>query len=191
MRETSNISEILMVIRNGGSRLIGIDGMNGSGKSTLASCLSKELNCLHVDIDDYIDKNLGQYVSNIHYDAVQKQLDESKGAVFLEGVCLLAIIENLQLHLDLLIYIKRISDYGSWQNEDNCNLTEDIDQFINKKKAELRQFAYAEACVEDKDVPHDVNFPQLVEEIIRYHYEYRPHEKADIIYRRIDDFEEH
>ena len=123
-----------MAIRKGGSRLIGVDGMNGAGKSTLASCLSKELNCLHVDVDDHIDNNLGQYVSNIHYDAVQKQLDESKDAVILEGVCLLAIIERLQRRLDLLIYIKRISDYGSWQDEDNCDVTR-RHRSIHKQKA--------------------------------------------------------
>ena len=45
---------------------------------------------------------------------------------------------------------------------------------------------WAEACIEGKDVPDDVNFPKLAEEIIRYHHTYRPHEKADIIYKRID-----
>jgi hypothetical protein len=43
-----------------------------------------------------------------------------------------------------------------------------------------------EAHIEGKDAPNDVDFPELAEEIIRYHYGYRPHEKADIIYKRID-----
>ena len=62
MCETSNIDEIVTILRTAVPRLIGIDGKNGSGKTTLASSLSKELGCPHVDIDDHIDENLGQYV---------------------------------------------------------------------------------------------------------------------------------
>ena len=186
MRNTSNISEIVTLLRIPGLRLIGIDGTDGSGKSTLASSLSKELDCSHVNIDDHIAKNPGQYFSHVHCDGLQRQLDETKGPIIIEGVCLLAVLERLQRSLDKLIYVKRVSDYGSWYDEDDCEVSENIDNFMNKKKEGLQKFAWAEACIEGKDVPDNINFPELTEEIIRYHYTYRPHEKADIIYKRID-----
>lgn len=186
MLDTSNISEIITILRIPGLRLIGIDGMDGCGKSTLASSLSKELGCPHVNIDDHIDKNLGQYVNHVHYDGLQRQLDEAKWPIIIEGVCLLAVLEKMQLSLDTLIYVKRVSNYGSWRDEDDYEVSEDIDDFMNKKKEGLQKFVWAEACIEGKDVPDDVKFPELAEEIIRYHYTYRPHEKADIIYKRID-----
>ncbi len=186
MHEIANISDIVTLLRTPGPSLIGIDGVDGSGKSTLASSLSKELCCPHINIDDHTDKNLGEYVNHVHFDELERQLDDAKGPIIIEGVCLLAILGRLQRSLDKLIYVKRISDYGSWRDEDDCDVSEDINDFMNKKKEEQRKFVLAEACIERKEVPDDINFPELAEEIIRYHYDHRPHEKADIIYKRIN-----
>lgn len=117
---------------------------------------------------------------------VRSELDKAKEPIIIEGVCLLAVLERLQRRLDTLIYVKRVSDYGSWRDEEDCDVTEEIDEFMNKKREELRKFVRMEAHIEGKDAPNDVDFPELAEEIIRYHYGYRPHEKADIIYKRID-----
>lgn len=187
MRETSDISEIVTALKTAGVRLIGIDGMDGSGKSTLATSLSQELGYTHLKIDDNIDKNHGKYVNHVHYEAIQRQLDdEEKGPIIVEGVCLLAVFERLQRVLDMLIYIKRVSDYGSWRDKDDCDMTGDIDEFMTKKKEQFREFMRTEARIEHKKVPNDIHFPELAEEIIRYHYKYKPHEKAHMIYKRID-----
>jgi thymidylate kinase len=90
MRETSEISEILAILRAARPRLIGIDGIDGSGKSTLALSLSKERGWSHINLDNHIDKNLGQYVNHVHYHAVRSELDEAKEPIIIEGVCLLA-----------------------------------------------------------------------------------------------------
>ena len=101
--------------------------MDGSGKSTLASSLSKELGCPRVNIDDHIDKNFGKYVNHVNYDGLQRQIDKAKRPIIIEGVCLLAVLERLQLSLDTLIYVKRVSDYGSWRDEDDYEASKDID----------------------------------------------------------------
>jgi uridine kinase len=187
MYETSSISEIVTILKETRIRLIGIDGIDGVGKSMLATKLSQELGYTHLNIDDYIDKNHGQYVNHVHYDAIRRQLnDEKKNPIIIEGVCLLAVFEKLQRDLDMLIYIKKVSEYGSWRDKDDCDITEGIDEFMTKKKETLQKFVEAEAHIEGKDVSNDAIFPELAEEIIRYHYGYRPHDKADIIYKRID-----
>jgi len=185
MIETSDITDIVTRLAVE-FHVVGIDGVDGSGKSTLATSLSEKLGCSHINLDDHIDKNLGQYVNHVHYLVVREMINAIKLPIIIEGVCLLAITERLQLNLDALIYIKRISSYGNWIDEDNCDVTGDIDAFMNKEKMELNKFVYAAAYIEGKDFPDDTNFPEFAEEIIRYHYSYRPHERADIIYKRID-----
>ena len=185
MIETSDITDIVTRLAVE-FHVVGIDGVDGSGKSTLAASLSEKLGCSHINLDDHIDKNLGQYVNHVHYLVVQETINATKLPIIIEGVCLLAIAERLQLNLDALIYIKRISSYGNWIDEGNCDVTGDIDEFMNKEKKELNKFVHAAAYIEGKDFPDDTSFPELAEEIIRYHYSYRPHERADIIYKRID-----
>jgi len=186
MIETSDISEILTKLKTSGFRVVGIDGIDGTGKSTLAASLTEELGCSHINLDDHIDKNQGKYVNHIHYTVVQEIINGAVLPIIIEGVCLLAITERLQLNLDTLIYIKRISSYGSWRDEDDCEVTEDIDEFMNRKREDLNKFVHAAAYIEGKDIPNDTIFPELAEEIIRYHYAYRPHKRADIVYNRID-----
>lgn len=186
MIETSDISDIVTALKAAGFHVVGIDGIDGSGKSTLATALSEGLVCSHINLDDHIDKNLGQYVNYVHYPVVQEMIKAAKLSIIIEGVCLLAIAERLQLNLDALIYVKRISSYGSWRDEDDCAVTEDINEFLNRKKEDLNKFVHAVAYIEGDDIPDDTSFPKLAEEIIRYHYFYRPHERADIVYKRID-----
>jgi len=185
MLETLNISEIVTILKTTGIYLIGIDGRDGSGNSKLASLISQELGCPHVNIDDLVDKNCGQYVNYIHYDRLLMELDDAKGPMIIEGVCLLAVLERMDRNLDMLIYIKRVSGYGMWRDEDDYNISEDIDHFMNKKKEEFQKFVEIDAYIEGEDTSGVSNFPRFTEEIIRYHHKYRPHEKADIIYKRI------
>ena len=167
MQETSKISEIVTSLKTTKPCLIGIDGMDGAGKSTLAKDLSCQLGYAHINLDDYLEKNRGQFVEYVEYDQVKGEIDKAKKPVIIEGVCLLAVIENLSDSLDILIYVKRVSDYGMWYDKEDCEVDEDIDEFIIRKKS-------------------GGSIPALTEEIIRYHYKYKPYEKAGIIYKRID-----
>jgi uridine kinase len=167
MQETSEISEIVASLKTTKFRLTGIDGTDGSGKSTLAKHLSSQLGFAHINLDDHLEKNRGQFVKYIKYDQVKGEIDKAKQPIVIEGVCLLAAIENLTDPLGILIYVKRVSDYGMWYDKEDCEVNEDIDEFIIRKKS-------------------GGSIPALTEEIIRYHYKYKPYEKAGIIYKRID-----
>ncbi len=186
MQKTAEAYEILRVLSTKQPRLVGVDGVDGSGKSWLATLLSKELGWAHIDLDDHIENNMGGYAEHVHCDEVQNILNNTNGSVIIEGVCLLHVFERLQRHLDFLIYVKRVAHYGRWYDEEDCIVSEDIDDFINNKKGKLRKFAEADAYMNGEEPPTDVEFPALDEEIIRYHYKYRPQDKADIVYERID-----
>ena len=173
MKETSEISEIVRKLKSANSRLIAVDGIDGSGKSTLASKLASNLSSAHLNLDDYLEKNRGSFVEYIKYDLLKTKMESVDGPIVIEGVCLLAVLRKLKKDPDLLIYIKRMSDYGWWRDEEICDVTEDIDEFISKEKDDLSKFAEAMAKIEGKEFnPKECNIPELREEIIRYHYEF-------------------
>ena len=152
--------------------MVGIDGIDGSGKSSLAQHLARELGWTHINLDDYVEKDMGKYVEHVRYEQVQSMLNDTEGSIIIEGVCLLAVLEKLQRVPELLIYIKIMSHYGIWYDEDDCAVNGDINDFIRDKRESLQEF--------------DVAFPELAEEIMRYHCHYRPQDKAHIVYERID-----
>jgi hypothetical protein len=78
-----------------------------------------------------------------------------------------------------------MAPYGMWYDEEDCTVNRDIDDFMEGKKAHLQKFVEANAHMNGEKPPTDLSFPELDEEIIRYHYMYKPHEKADIVYKRI------
>ena len=187
MYETSDISKIVTRMKTANLRIVGIDGVDGSGKSTLAEVLSQELDYIHLNVDDYLEENRGHFVKCVKYEAVQSQVDQAKKPVIIEGVCLLAVFQRLQRKPDMFIYVKRVSDDDRWRDKDDCDVTENIDKFMEKKKGDLQKFLWAEASIEGRDFnAKDHEFPSLDEEIIRYHHKFKPHKKADIIYKRID-----
>jgi len=168
MKETSDVSEIVAILKTTALGLIGIDGKDGSGKSTLAKDLSEQLGYAHINLDDYLEKNRGQFVEYVKYDQVKEAIGKAKEPVIIEGVCLLAVMEHLSDSPDISIYVKRVADYGMWYDKEDCDINEDIDEFIRRKNSG--------GCT----------IPPLIEEIIRYHNKYKPHKRADLIYRRID-----
>lgn len=187
MMETSKISEVVEKLKSGVFRLIGIDGADGSGKSTLASQLASELGFVHLNLDDYIERNQGLFVPHIKYDEVRRQIDRAEEPVVLEGVCLLAILYKLSMQPDLFIYVKRISSHGYWHDEDDCDVQGNIDELIAVKKEELLKFGQAEASIEGREFnPSECKFPELDEKLIRYHHEFMPHKKAEVIFKRVD-----
>jgi len=146
-----------------------------------------KLDYVHINIDDYLEDNCGQFVEFLKIKEIKETISNTKKAIIIEGVCLLAVIEKLRLDLGILIYIKRTSSFGMWHDEKECDVQIDIEEFIKNKNEDLRRFAEAEASIEGRSFDPDENFlPQLKEEIIRYHYKYKPHRKADLIYKRVD-----
>ncbi|MEK6775344.1 MAG: hypothetical protein AABY87_00510 [bacterium] len=189
MQATSEVSEILKRLKRRKVGLIGIDGKDGSGKSTLARELASRLGYIHVELDDdeYVEKNLGQFVQNIKYDKVREKINNAQNTLILDGVCLLAVFDRLHIDPDLLIYVKRTGSYGEWRDEEECDVSEDIEGFIARENEEYHRFGEAEAGIEGKKFdPDEWTLSELQKEIIRYHYDFRPHRKSDIIYNRGD-----
>lgn len=187
MAIVNNCTELSSLIRQGNYRIVGIDGKDGTGKSTIAQKVSSELKIRHINLDDYVEEyDSGTYVSNIKNEELLSAITISSNPLIIEGVCLLSIMEQFDLKLDLLVYVKKIDSCGFWHDRDKCDLEEDVDEFILKEKASLRSLAEFEAHLEGAQMStEDVEYPSLSEEIIRYHYVFKPHIKADIIYENV------
>ena len=187
MKAKANLLDIIEEIKRKNARLIVIDGVDGSGKSTLANKITKNLGFAHISLDDYLEKNRGYFVEYIKYNLLKKEIDSASSSIIIEGVCALAVLKNLKIKYDLLIYIKRMSSYGFWKDDHIYDVDEDIDAFIANQNLEHKKFCEAMAQIEGKDFdPINSAIPKLTEELIRYHYEFKPQEIADIIYERIN-----
>lgn len=185
--ETSDIKSIAEKILMQATRIVAIDGMDGSGKTTLSKKFQRRLKCNRINLDNYLKKNSGNYVDFINYQRLQQKISDSSKLLLIEGTCCLAVLERIHVVHDLLIYVKSYSDYGRWRDEDECDVKGDIDEFVEQEKESLLRFCDAEANIENKDFdPSSHKFPPFREELFRYHHKFRPHQAADIVFRRID-----
>ncbi|MFH1624647.1 MAG: hypothetical protein ABID54_05760 [Pseudomonadota bacterium] len=186
MKVTQNVLDIVDEIKRRNAYYIFIDGCDGSGKSTLANEIAQKLTLLHINLDDYLEKNRGNFVDFIKYDLLKNEIDNSNCPVIVEGVCVLAVAQKLQINCDVHIYVKRMSDYGAWKDDDLYNEAKDVDAFLAEQNTQHRKFCEAMAQIEgEKYDPENTTIPKLTEELIRYHYEFKPQETADIIYERL------
>ena len=88
--------------------IIGIDGFKGSGKSTLSYYLGHHLRKNVLNIDDFVINNKGTYVPSIKWNELKNSINSLQNVV-IEGVCLLKIVDTLNIKLDYIIYCKELS----------------------------------------------------------------------------------
>jgi len=192
MRVTRSISALIEAIISeddvGKGFLLGIDGMDGAGKTNLATRVGKKLNASVIALDDFIEENKDAYVPILESEDVRSVRANADGPVIVEGVCLLAAIEKIGIPISRLVYVKKIDQYGVWDDEDECDPPENIEELLEKKRQELKAFRKVEAQLENAEMPKDeqVQLSGLRKEVIRYHAKYRPLGKADYVFERTD-----
>jgi hypothetical protein len=176
---------VLDLVRVRRPSVVAIDGCDGSGKSTLARYLATQLERPLFELDTYLDKNLGLYVSAIKFDDLKRDIGKFSDMI-IEGVCLMEVLRRLDITPDLTIYVKRMH-LGVWAEEDDYTLEPDeIDIKLANVKESIRM-------MEDIGKPPGAPEPRLSEielgleeELIRYHAKYRPQNSSDIIFQRND-----
>ncbi len=173
--ETDDIEKLATSIRDKGCCRIGIDGTNGAGKSTTASKLAEILGLTHLNLDEYLQKKKGGFLDYLKYPEIKQKISELECFV-IDGVCLLNVLEKIGIDVDCLIYVKRIR-HGLWADKDECDVTGDIEEYIKREKEFVR-------LIKGSNTTPDTL--GLAEEIIRYHYKYKPHHKAQFCYMRED-----
>lgn len=181
--------EIARTVSRGSARYIGIDGKDGSGKTTLAQVIAAAIGGIVVSLDDYVEKNRGGYVPHLRVTEINAKINKEARPIVIEGVCLLAATERIGIKLERLVYVKKVSPYGIWADEDECAPTEPVEEFIEKKEKELREFAEVEKTIEGRTSAvgsEVVELPELVKEVIRYHAKYKPIKQAQYMFERTE-----
>ena len=173
--ETDDIGKLAAYIRDKGYCRSGVDGTNGVGKSTMAGTLSGTLGLSHLNLDDYLVKKQGGFLDHLKYDEIKQKMSKLECFV-VDGVCLLSVLEEIKTPVDCLVYVKRMC-HGLWADKDECEVTEDVEDYIKKKRETVR-------LTDGSDKTPDTS--GLTEEIIRYHDKYKPHQKAELFYTRED-----
>lgn len=165
--ELTDVQSLINHLRNNGvgskPLRVGIDGSHGIGKSTLAYCLACHLHAPVVSVDQFIFRDDRPYVERIrpelkelydHYMATRR-------IFFIEGVCLLSVLEKNGLSLDILIYVRKLDSVGEWYESELYNGTESVGDWTNRISA----------------------LPEVLEkQVAQYHLKYRPFNKADFVY---------
>ena len=150
----------------GPGSLIGIEGFCSSGKSRLADCLALDMNADVVHTDDHAIKfdRPPTYVDCL-------KLGELAGALshrsrdkrtLVEGICLRDVLGRCNVQADLFLYVRRIGQNGLWYDD-----------------LHLESFENGEPEEGDEIEPHLSD--------LKYHARARPHEKADIVFDRVED----
>lgn len=174
MREVTTLAEVVEILREVSAKRIGIDGADGVGKTTLARDIAKSIGFTHLNLDDFLEKNQGGFVHFIKYDDLRAKAAQPTFVV--EGVCLLEVLARARITIDALVYVKRYH-LGYWPDECELEIAGPLEAFLSRERELLARISEQA----------DQGNLDLGEEIIRYHYEHRPHTKATLIYRRNDD----
>jgi cytidylate kinase len=169
--------------------VVAIDGVDGSGKSTLANTLSQMTGWAVLRLDDYLQRDQSTYVQHIDLKRLRTDLCAVPGIVLVEGVCVLRVLERIDEPLQSHIYVKRLGRFGNWLDEVescfDCNSEQKIAELSEQVAlvAEHRRLLDGESNINST---LQVGLTEFRAEVIRYHSELRPFERAAYIYERID-----
>ena len=161
-----------------------MDGWDGSGKTTIAKELAGRLGLIRYELDDYLHKHSGGFLEHLQYTKLEKNLAEAinnASPILVEGICVLAVLNKVAIMSDVKIYVRRIQKSGIWyEGLKKLDTSKTADEVIEEDKESARR--WAELC---EDKPSE-GTERLDYEIIRYHYQYLPHETADLYFNRIE-----
>lgn len=168
-----NIDDLIKEIQS--AKIIGIDGTDGSGKTYLSHEIGKKLGIPVLNLDDYLIKDKESYVEHLKYKEISEFIGKNKNSLIIEGVCLLDVLKKLHLDLDCLIYVKLIDEYDEWLREEECDIRDSAEETI-KRLEDTIKILY----------PNNQGLDAFRKEIIYYHVNNRPVEKANYVFERIE-----
>ena len=164
-------------------KVIAIDGKDGVGKSTLAKKIAINLNGSYLELDQFIEKNKGHYVSAIKKDDLLNEIrnNSNKKPVLIEGICAQEVLKSLNMKADVLIYVKQIDEFGDWFDEYLFESLQSPEEVFQKDEEHFKQFRKLMPRIAGSGEIDEYK-EAIFHEIVRYHYKYKPHNTANHIF---------
>ena len=128
------------------------------GKTTLARGLAGATGGTLFDLDEALIKDQKWFVPALRLGLIRNRLTESKGLLFVSGICLRQVLELAECGAAAHIYVKRMAMWG-WADED-----------------ELSRGALPEIPSSSGEVTR--------QEMRAYHERWQPHWQADYEFHR-------
>lgn len=124
-------------------------------------------------------------MSSVRFSDLKRAIAQASGPVIIEGACLLAVLQRVDIRLSQLVYVKRMRD-GGWWDEKICDPPDDVESFLaeERKKNQLIVEFEAEFNALKGSAGKDTQLAGLYEDLIRYHRDYRPASKANYVFER-------
>jgi len=173
--------ELCARLGTAGGVIVSIDGWTASGKSTLAGTLADRLGWPRLALDEYLIRNRGGFIEHLDYARLKADLTDAlrtSRPVLVEGIQALEVLERLEQRPGLRLYVRRVASDGVWH--DGFDLESSAEEVIERERQGLRKMLEAKGKVFD-DHAEPLEF-----EVIRYHYQHRPHETADLYFNRVE-----
>jgi hypothetical protein len=101
---TGSVDDLEQLISRLPEGLIAFDGYPGVGKSTIAKAISAHLRIECIHLDDFLTPGLGMFVPAINLSELSAKLQ--KRPIIVEGICILAVMKQLSVMPDLLVYVQ-------------------------------------------------------------------------------------
>jgi hypothetical protein len=173
-------------------RFITFDGVDGVGKSTLATCLGVELSAELVHLDNFIEKNRGSYLHALKIEEIAtaiRQASKKAPYIIMEGCFIEHVLLKIGQTADFRLYVARMTkmkaDPAIERYEDYDLLTSDAPAHeIIAKRNEIAEGASRMLARFTGD-DGNAEMPQLERELIQYHCDFRPQQRANVIVQRV------
>lgn len=152
--------------------LLGMDGADGHGKSTLARNLAERLHGIVIHVDEYLERDKKTYVEHVDVASLQRAIDEAgrqHSLVIVEGVCLGAVMERMQVEPDAVIFVQKLGQRGLLSDHHLFD-GRDVDKHVADMNRALAAWKGGRV-------------PAFAIEVMRYIHDREPHRTAQVLYR--------
>jgi len=165
--------------------VMAVDGFDGAGKSALARELAKRFGGKHFELDLYVRKNHGgHYIDYLRYEDLRRDLitlQQSRGRVICDGICVQAVLDRLGIAGQPWIYVRQVIAGGHWSEGNFLEKYSTPEEAIAGETAPVKKLAQ---WTGERRPPDGQWLPGLKRELIEYHYRYRPHVQANFVFDR-------
>ena len=115
-------------------------------------------------------------MDNLELERLIDDIFFAKRPVLVEGTCLLEVANRLHLAIDVLVYVRRVSRTGRWEDEEECLFDCLREDRIRELEGEFSQI-YGPNAAEGGAL-----LTEFRKEVIAYHAKYRPSEAAEFVF---------